>query len=60
MSEINLNHLMADVGLTSVIAAATPFYAIVLALGWSWRGWIRMVNLAMSFAVYARKPASIG
>jgi hypothetical protein len=60
MFRINLHGLIADLGLGTVIAAAAPFYAIVLIAGWGWRGWLGIANLAMSFAIYARKPASIG
>ena len=60
MFRINLHGLIADVGLESVIAAAAPFYAIVLTVGWARRGWKGITNIAMSLAIYSRKPASIG
>lgn len=60
MFHINLQGLLADLGLGLIIASAAPFYAVFLTVGWAWRLWIGIVNLAMSFAIYTLKPVSIG
>ena len=60
MFQINLHALFATVSLGLVIAAATPFYAVLLTVGWAWRLWVGVVNLALSFAIHTRKATSIG
>ena len=60
MFQINLRGLFAYAALGSIIAAAIPFFAIFLTVGWAWRLWTGTVNHALSLAVYTRKAVSIG
>lgn len=60
MIRINPPVLFAGAALISMIAAATPFYAIFLTVGWTWRLWIGIVKLALSLAIYSRKAVYPG
>ena len=60
MFQINLHVLFATASLGLIIAAATPLYAVFLTVGWAWRLWTGVVNLALSIAIYTHKATSIG
>ena len=60
MISINLHLMFLYAALGSLVAAAIPFYAIFLTVGWTWRLWTEMVSLSLSFAIYTRKAVSIG
>ena len=60
MIRINASGPLPVISLGLVIAAASPFYAGFLTVGWAWRLWIGIVIHGPAFAAYTRRSVSAG